>query len=194
MNPEPRGKRRNVGPWVPDRASASGMTRTGIYPPHTHRPSQVGARGSAPHFPKCIKDQTSMRGGAARPNFVGYAQIYPTPKNRAHTSPRRTREISETSETLECAANGWCGGLRSFSEGDLKICSLGMQTARSRMGRTVLHMAPVMQDGPKRPAGTSQLRGDTRGLHAIGGTGRRGYDCSAPLRKSCSPASGKNNR
>ena len=59
------------------------------------------------------------------------------------------------------------------------------------MGRTVLHMEPVMQGGPKRPAGTSQLRCKTRGLHSIGGTGRRGYDCSAPQNKSCDLHPGK---
>ena len=61
-----------------------------------------------------------MRGGAARSNFVGYAQIYPTPKNRAYISPRRTREISKSSETLECATT--IGG----------ILSLGSETRESR--------------------------------------------------------------
>ena len=59
------------------------------------------------------------------------------------------------------------------------------------MGRTVLHMEPVMQGGPKRPTGTSQLRRKMRGLHSTGGTGRRGYDCSAPQKKSCDLHPGK---
>ena len=59
------------------------------------------------------------------------------------------------------------------------------------MGRTVLHMEPGMQGGPKRPTGTSQLRRKMRGLHSTGGTGRRGYDCSAPQKKSCDLHPGK---
>jgi len=39
------------------------------------------------------------------------------------------------------------------------------------MGRTILHIEPVMRGGPKRPAGISQLLREQRGLHLIGGTG-----------------------
>jgi len=116
-----------LGPGSPRCALRPGNVVFGIYPPHTHRPLQVGARGSAPHFSMCIKYKRHMRAGGPRSNFVGCVQIYPTPPKPAHTSPRRTREISKSSETLECAArnrrgDGRCGAQASHSKFKLGEC------------------------------------------------------------------------
>jgi hypothetical protein len=43
-----------------------------------------------------------MRAGGARSNLQIFAKIYPTELSPPYSPAVRTREISETSETLEC--------------------------------------------------------------------------------------------
>ena len=68
--------------------------------------------------------------------------------------------------------------LRKCQGGVRCDCSLGMRTARSRRGRTLLHTEPVMRGGPKLRRGPANcaFKGARTALERV--LGRRGFDCA----------------
>ncbi len=54
-----------------------------------------------------LKHKHHVRAGGARSNLITIAKIYPTELTPPYSGSVRTREISKSSETLECVDTEW---------------------------------------------------------------------------------------